>query len=173
MKNNTEENKNPRNNYIFPKYTEELAASLSSGKLTIVGITGSSLESIGIYPGDGIAIHRTNKIQEDQLTMWDVFDIDDHYITGFAYENFGDISIMRPDKMIIRRRKKDVKLLGVVVGILRDANPPSQYDVDSRQAEISVICCDCGKTETGSEKFLKAQGWCLKNKPRCVKCDLF
>lgn len=61
------------------------------------------------------------------------------------------------------------------------ALPTADLDADILDAEflefvekpdLSAKCTECGKTEHGSERFLKAQGWKIKGAKICLECNL-
>jgi hypothetical protein len=131
-----------------------------------------SLESIGIYEDDKLIVRNVKKNDENQITLW--HHKEEGYLIGYAYDNFGDISINYLCG-VERHKRKDIQLIGVVVGIVKrfDARNPN---LNSRQhlAEITAVCAECRKQISGTEKFIKAEGWELKkDKAVCITCDLF
>lgn len=126
-----------------------------------------TLENYGIFQGDQLLIEKTDVLDENALTVFDV-DGEKIFISAYGFENFGDISLMRNGALVMRKPAEQVKVIGKIVAVLKPfSNEPKEEEEET--PEIRVSCHDCQRTEKGSEKFLKAQGWNLKRN-LCVSC---
>lgn len=131
-------------------------------------VVSDALECYEIYQGDCILAEHTDEIDESVLMLLDFGE--EVYRTGYAFENFGDISLIQNGEVIKRKPKDKVRVIGKVTNVLKPiiAKPTDRIETTK---EIKIECSDCKRTGEGSEGFLKAQGWDLKRK-LCLKCDL-
>lgn len=167
MKKNT--TSQPDDGKLFEIKAELLDSDLRYYAASLMDIS-IDMPLLGIKAGDVAVVKRTTKIFENRLTIWKARDAQTNS-ANYIYDNFGDVSIIFPDGEIKRYKRKDITIHGVLIGVIRPigAQIPEQIDA----LEIEVVCSDCGKTQTGSEQFLKGMGWKLKGKPRCLNCDLY
>jgi hypothetical protein len=141
--------------------------------LTFFALAGSDFPAFSVEKGDRLVINRTDQIIESKLMIYEPGDKKSYHV-GFLYDNFGDISAISEAGEQFRYGKKEIKIVGVVVGVLKpfDSSRCSPYENVQPTTGLTAVCDECGKTQTGEKKFLKAEGWELNGKSLCVKCDL-
>lgn len=129
----------------------------------------ANFEKYDVRAGDCLIVHRAKKYDENQLSFW--IDHEGDSLVGFAYDNFGDISINFGDDEPFRYKPKQLEFKGNVVGIIRCLDyQRSQTPV----IEITAACGKCKKETTGTPEFIKSQGWELEeNGALCLTCDLY
>lgn len=144
-----------------------------------VGNVGDGYKEYGINDNDCLIVQNASDYEENQFTVWQTRTGENkHSFCGFAFDNFGDISIETPYG-VRRFKKKEIELLGVVVGVVRCLNvklkdkQPKPSNEPIEEGEITVVCDECKKELTASRAFIKAQGWRLRKKETlCLHCDL-
>jgi hypothetical protein len=140
------------------------------GDVALYQKQSDSLESVGIYEDDLLIIRKTKINDENQITIWEHSKED--YLIGFAYDNFGDISI----NYLLgteRHKAKDMRLIGVVVGIIHCYNAQKPTTIKQTSAEITAVCAECRKEINGTIEFIKKSGWEIEPEQLCLTCDLF
>ncbi len=161
MKNNTQ--KQNREHFRAPKNTLEILQAIRSNDIHFCEVA-ADLEDFGLYEGDVIAVNRKAPFTEDLLTVWDL-ENRERLLIGYAYENFGDVAVVNGVGELISFDKDRAKLVGVVVSVMREMCRSTP------EVEISVVCSECGKSDKGTRKFLKSDGWKLKiERQLCVHC---
>ncbi len=132
-------------------------------------MVGNEYKQYGLSKGDLIFIQRTDELQENLLCAF-MRAKDKTQFVAYAYDNFGEISIL--GAVIPRSEVGEVKMLGVVVGHMKPYD--RRFDpVKDLRLEISVVCDKCHKTESDSPERIKAAGWDLAESERlCFDCYL-
>lgn len=132
------------------------------------------LEELGINEYDIAYTVKTDIFPDNHITLWKIKNYG--FGVGYAFENFGDISIRVGDE-VDTFKKRDCDFLGVVVGVMKPFNAPDIYakktddfDADTGD-EITVTCSACKATLTGRRDFIIAQGWKLNRlSTLCMTC---
>ena len=176
MKNNTRKNQEPQSvfnngNELLTRLCMDYPRGPQKGEFAICHMRDDSLKEYGINDNDCVIVQKTTEYDENQLTAWVLVGPQNKSgLIGFAYDNFGDISIQL-SLGIQRFKRRKIKLKGVVVGIVRCVSP-KQEDTGTTD-EITAVCDQCKKQLTATREFIKAQGWKLKeNETICLHCDL-
>jgi hypothetical protein len=172
-KQNTENTQNTQEITNHFQTTSEVAdffRTADVGDVALYPKQSDSLESVGIYEDDLLIIRKTKINDENQITLWE--HSKEGYHVGFAYDNFGDISINYLLD-IERFKAKDMRLIGVVVGIIHCYNAQKPTTIKPTSAEITAVCAECRKEINGTIEFIKKSGWEIEPKQICLACDLF
>lgn len=164
--------------YQFPINERAFDTQRRTGEITLINIGDTeSYEHLGINANDMLMIKQTQENDESQLSFWLILNTINCQM-GFAFDNFGDISIHDGKGNFRRYKKKAVRMIGVVVGVVKpfgvqtSVEAAEESDAGAKD-EITLTCSKCGKEMTGTKKFLRAQGWEIKgDNSLCVKCDL-
>jgi hypothetical protein len=163
--------------FIFPAKGADIISLIIEKNINFHNVSGDYLKPYGINKGDIIVAHHAETYAEDKPSLWFLSD-EKYLVIGFAFDNFGDISICQPDGTVIRYKKRQAQFCGNAVYIIRSLDVLSPFETVEPAAErpsedeLTAVCSECEKTETGSRRFLKAQGWKLKGEQLCVACDL-
>lgn len=164
--------------FTLPASGADIISLITGNEITFSPITLDYWEPYGIQKGDILVVHRAETFAEDKPSVWLAAN-EEHTLVGYAFDNFGDISVHQPCGKIIRYKKREArKFIGNVVYVIRrfeGASPfePAAPSVESAaEGELTAVCSECKKTETGSRSFLKAQGWKLRGEQLCLACDL-
>jgi hypothetical protein len=173
MKKNTEKMENAQEITNHFQTADEVAQFFRTCDIndTVLYVKQSdSLESVGIYEDDLLIIRKTKINDENQITLWE--HSKDGYLIGFAYDNFGDISVnYLLDTQ--RSKAKDMQLIGVVVGIIHCYNAQKPTTIKPTAAEITAVCAECRKEINGTIEFIKKSGWEIEPEQLCLACDLY
>jgi hypothetical protein len=95
MRKNTEKKEDPQEKHQLS--SSELVAGVRDQSLSLARC-GAHWDRFGLYEGDIVICQPTKEINEDQLTVWDFSGKQGtRRHLGFAYENFGDISLSDND----------------------------------------------------------------------------
>jgi hypothetical protein len=173
MKKNTEEQQKEQESFKLPHELIGIANLINAGKLGYRSADSDDrYKHLGINPFDILIYRATKENDENQITVWD-YD-DDTYNYGFAYENFGDITIHNKAGYFTSQPSNKLKLLGVVVGIIKPYDAEKLGELKPLTGEeITAVCDGCRKQLTGTPEFIKKSGWEIEPKQLCLTCDLF
>lgn len=175
MRRNTRKSKEIQENYEFPVGTGDLEIQLKTGAISYHAVGNHDVfEHLGVNANDILIYRHCSKVDEDQLAIWTEVDTGS-YNLGFCYDNFGDITIHNKAERCARYKKKEIKLKGAVVGVIRAYNALNSDDtsLDCEESEINISCSKCKREATGDKKFLRAEGWEIKgDETICLSCDL-
>lgn len=177
MKKNTKTEQKPQ---VLFKTGDDINKAISEDRAGFTALTmiGDAFEEYDIFESDSVYIKKVFEYDESQLTVWKHRDGTFHL--GFAYNNFGDISINCLTS-IKRYKKREITLVGVVVGTLRSNNNRLKESADLEQepetkdeTEITAVCGECKTQLSGTREFIKKMGWKIKGENQlCLHCDLF
>jgi len=147
----------------------------------------SGFEHLGINEGDILIFQKDfGRDDENQLTLWQSLESyrqkSNEYVLGFVGDNFGDKTVTWGDKRIenYKRKRNPLFFEGVLVGVLKpydatkyfkwNGEPIQTTDTEAAD-EITVICANCEKEETGSPSFFRGLGWHItEDAAHCPAC---
>ncbi len=160
----------------IPTIGSEFEKQVKADKLFCVRAFDDEFKHLGINADDLVIYRLADSYDEEQLTIWESTSKSKKQFLdfGFAFENFGDISLSDGDGRFARYKKTHMRLVGEIVGILKsfDARNPNLQPKEPE--EIIAVCGKCKKETTGTPEFIKSQGWELEeNEALCLTCDLY
>jgi hypothetical protein len=173
-KKNTETQPKAQETFKLPNELSEICNLINAGQLGYKSADSDErYKHLGINPFDILIYRITKENDENQITVWDYVD-DNAYNYGFAYENFGDITIHNKAEYFTSQPSNKLKLLGVVVGIVKPYDAEKLGELKPQTGEeITAVCADCRKQLTGTPEFIKKSGWEIEPKQLCLTCDLY
>ncbi|MFN2390481.1 MAG: hypothetical protein ABR566_00790 [Pyrinomonadaceae bacterium] len=179
MRKNTENQQIKQKPFQFPDGSSKFVAQINEGEIDFCRMNGQEdFVHLGINVNDTLLFNKSKELNENQLTIWwlvkeEICDV------GFAFDNFGDITLHNGtgfyDEDSFRHyKKKEVRLLGVVIGVIKPFDAQNLEKSKPGSGEITAVCVRCKKQLTGTPEFIKSEGWELeKDKQICLTCDLF
>lgn len=142
-----------------------------------IAINSDALSKYGVFRKDLLFYKSSHTAEENQLSVWES---KGKWEVGFAFNNFGDISIYLPGYEVRRFKKREINILGVVVGVIRFSNylleDSTEHETTEEKDEalMTAVCKECKSQLAGTRDFLKKMGWRIKKDFQlCVHCDLF
>lgn len=156
---------------------DEFINQIKSHEILVIDLSEKiDWSGFGLSSDDVLIVTIDREIQEDRLSLF-YNERGKHLRLGFAFENFGEISVNENDGDIDRYKNKDFTYIGYVSQIITAFQPPKIYGENKIETpvttneEISVKCDGCEKEASGSKAFLAAMAWRLKkNETLCVSC---
>lgn len=157
------------------KYTcgNEIATDLfNKESVAVIRNQSPVLEKYGIAVGDALVVERASENDETRVSVWRNRRSSIIEDVGYAFDNFGDISVLTGG-VIARYKKSKVIFVGFLVGVLKhfdDSTPPQPLNPSG---EITVTCGKCPKNITGTTEFIRSEGWeIMRDEKICVECYL-
>lgn len=129
---------------------------------------------LGLNAGDTLLIRVAEKFDEHRLSMFHMIK-ENKWTMGFAYDNFGDISVDRRNQ-ILRYKNNSLCYLGYIWKVIKPYEAESGVEIEKtvepeQTTELSVKCDGCEKEASGSRAFLTSMAWRLKKDTAlCVGC---
>lgn len=86
----------------------------------LLRVSGNSMENIGIYDGDLLAVHKTNSVRNGQVVVARV----DDEVTVKRFERKGDFVYLHPENddlkpIVVDPRTSFIEIEGLAVGVIR------------------------------------------------------
>lgn len=86
----------------------------------LLRVEGNSMENIGIYDGDLLAVHKTNSVRNGQVVVARV----DDEVTVKRFERKGDFIYLHPENddlkaIVVDPRTSFIEIEGLAVGVIR------------------------------------------------------
>jgi len=164
----------------------------AQGLHAVVQIEDDSLRAVGIENGTCLLMRPgySDRIGDSEpLTIWQRQDVElsadvrPPVLVGYAYDNFGDTCIAKPNgtTAVLNKRRGPYRnrckwvLLGVIAGSIAYTEFPSSAKADEELGmginEIEATCSVCSATRKGSKPFLSSVRWLIREKrTKCPEC---